>query len=79
MINIYSSVKEEAKNYAYWKAVNGNDLDHAKMDRIYNAIIDKLYEIEHNDDKDGTNNLERMLYSSESMSIAQIVEEYGLV
>lgn len=50
-----------------------------EVEELYNAIMSKLYEIERNDDKDGTNNLERLLYSSESLSIAEIVEEYGLV
>lgn len=74
MIEIEKSIYKEAWDYAgtVYHLVDNRC-------RLYADICDTLHEIERNDDKDGTNNLERMLYSSESLSIAEIVEEYGLV
>ena len=45
------------------------------MAELYNDIMAKLYEIEREDDKDGTNELERLL---EEHDVAWFVEEYGL-
>lgn len=74
MIEIEKSVYKEAWDYA---GTVYHFVDNSC--RLYAEICNLLHGIERDDDRDGTNNLERLLYSSESLSIAEIVEEYGLV
>lgn len=74
MIDINQQTRQEAMDYALeMTESNGAAIE------LYEEIMSLLYEIERNDDKDGTDTLERLLYSSESLSIAEIVEEYGII
>lgn len=65
------NVAKEAREFA-----ETNSLRWDQTEELYQSIIDVIYVLEAEDDKNGTNRLEQLL---ERHDVAWIAKEYGLV